>query len=108
MNYAEKLENRNILLTPCGLVNTTSPEGIGLTTVTLSCSGCTLLWFINFLEGKENIPTEYPYDGRTYQVYRVSGNVFLKDIRKGGKTSVVGFTSNEITNILTELKSIEP
>jgi hypothetical protein len=108
MIYVEKLENGNVLLTPRELVNAPSPEGIGLTTVTLSCSGCTLLWFIDFLEEKENIPTEYPSDGRTYQASRVSGNVFLKDIRKGGQTSVVGFSSSEITNVLTELKSIEP
>ena len=108
MIYAKKLENGDIHLTPRELVNTDSPEGIRLSTVTLSCSSCTLLWFINFLEGKETVSSEYQSDERKYQASIVSGNVFLKDIRKGGKISVVGFSSGEVTKVLAELKSIEP
>jgi hypothetical protein len=99
-----KEENGDILLSPCKLLNEMGPGGIKLTTVKLSRNGDAFSWFINFLEGKENIPNECPINGRKYRAYREStGNVFLEDIRDGGFISVVGFSAEEIPNILAKL-----
>ena len=100
-----KHENGDTLLSPCELLNQNGPGNIKLTTVRLSRSGVTFLWFINFLEGKENIPDKWPIDGKKYRAYREStGNVFLEDIRDGGIVNVVGFTAEEIPNVLAKLK----
>lgn len=96
--------NGDVLLSPCKLLNEIGPNGIKLTTVKLSRGGVTFLWFINFLEGKEEIPNENPAEGRTYKTTRDSaGNVFLEDIREDKIVSVVGFSADEIPAVLKKL-----
>jgi len=99
-----KKEENGFLLSPCELVNQTSPTGIIISPLLLSHSGCTLLWFINFLNGAENTPDKYPIDGITYRAFRDSGNVYLEETRDGGIISVVGFSLKEIPEVLEALK----
>jgi hypothetical protein len=102
--YVKEQENGNILLIPCGLVNQTTPGGITITPVTLSRMGFTIRWFSDFLAGTKNLD-EYAITGKTYQAFRDSGKVYLKETRDGGNVSIIGFSSEEIQEVLEELKS---
>jgi hypothetical protein len=105
MSYAKKTEQGDILLTPYKFVGKTGFSGLPVTHVTLSRMGCTILWFMDFLTGKEGIPAEFESDGKRYQVFRESDAVFLKEIR-GNHVNNVAFSSNEIQTVLDELHQI--
>jgi hypothetical protein len=105
MNYAKKTEQGDILLTPGEFINKDGPSGLRIASVTLSCMGCTILWFKDFLTGKEGTPAEFESDGKKYQAFRGSDAVFLKEIR-GNHVSNVAFSSNEIQTVLDELQKI--
>ena len=103
----EELENGDILLSPCELVNTKEPGSIRFTTVNLSRIGVTFLWFINFLEGIENVPDKCQANEKTYRAFRdFTGKLFLEEIREGTIFNVVGFSPAEIPCVLESIKKI--
>ena len=65
MKHVKRLENGDILLKPCELVNKDAPEGIKISPVTLSRMGTTILRFFDFLAGTKNLD-EFATDGKTY------------------------------------------
>jgi hypothetical protein len=105
MSYAKKTEQGDILLTPYKFVGKTGFSGLPVTHVTLSRMGCTILWFKDFLNGKESTPAEFESDGKKYQAFRESDAIFLKEIR-GNHVNNVAFYSNEIQTVLDELQQI--
>jgi len=102
-NYVKRQETGDILLIPCELVNQIAPNGITITPVTLSRTGATIRWFIDFLAGTKNLD-EFATDGKTYQAFRDSGNVYLKETRDGGFVSIVGFSLGETQKVLAEFQ----
>lgn len=104
-NYVKKQENGDFLLIPCELSNKDAPNGIKITPVTLSRMGFAIKWFYDFLEGTKDID-DYPIEGSKYQALRNSSNVYLQDVRDGGKVSIVGFSPGEIQNVLKEIEEI--
>jgi len=103
--YVRKQKNGNILLCPCELVNKTVQGGITISQATLSRIGFTLRWFYDFLAGTKNLD-EFAADGKTYQAFRDSGNVYLKEIRDGRFVSIVGFSQGEIQKVLEEFQQV--
>jgi hypothetical protein len=101
--YVIRQENGDIILKPCELVNTIAPTGINITPVTLSRMGTTKRWFFDFLNGTENNPDECAIEGKTYQTFRNSGNVYLKETR-GNTANIVGFTLGEIQKVIEEFQ----
>jgi hypothetical protein len=102
--YLKRLENRNILLRPCELVNQIASNGITINPISISCMGLTIRWFIDILTGIKNTPDEYSIDGIKYQAFRDSDNLYFKEARDGGFVSIVGFTSREIQMVLEEFQ----
>jgi hypothetical protein len=105
MHYAKKTEHGDILLTPGEFVGKIGFSGIMFSHVTLSRMGCTILWFMDFLTGKEGTPDEYGIGGKEYHSCRDSDIVYLKEIR-GNHTNSVAFSSKEIPEVLEELHQI--
>lgn len=79
--------------------------GTLLSTINLSHNGVTFLWFMNFLEGKENTPEEFAVEGKKYKATRdSSGSVYIQENRDGNFTSAAGFSGEEIPIVLAELR----
>jgi len=100
--YVIKQENGDICLKPCKLLNKDVSTG-KITPVTLSRMGSTIRWFSDFLTGTENNSYGPVIDGNTYQAYRDSGNVYLKETR-GNIVNIVGFSSGEIQEVIKEFQ----
>lgn len=103
--YVKRLENGNIIISPCELVNQSAPNCIKITPITITCMGLTIRWFIDFLTGTKNSPDEYSLDGIVYQAFRDSGNVYIKETRNIGFINIVGFSLGEIQKILDEINN---
>jgi hypothetical protein len=101
--YVIKQENGDVVLRSCELVNTLAPTGIKITFVTLSRMGITKRWFFDFLNSIDKTTDEYQIDGKIYNAFRDSGNVYLKETR-GNIASIVGFTSGEIQKVIDEFQ----
>jgi len=106
--YAVKAEKGDILLSPGEFVNKTTPDGQQITTVTLSLMGSSIDWFYGALSGFDNHPDMYEAGDIKYQVFRDSGNIFLKETRNGGIYNIVGYSSTEIKEVLKEIEKNMP
>jgi hypothetical protein len=106
MKYVERTEEGDIILKPGEFIGENASNGLPITSVTLSRMGTAIHWLIEFLNEKEDV-SDSPKSGcRVYRATRTPDAVLLEEVRDGGLVNVVKFSSEEVRNVLEELRQV--